>query len=86
MSKEEKLIDKLQYDFFYYGIDNNKTIITTVLEYINNNQDILKDKDIINEFIQIYKNIFISNKKLNESKNFNLELINDHESDNEYVI
>ncbi|CAG8826643.1 13105_t:CDS:1, partial [Cetraspora pellucida] len=84
MSKEEKLSDKLQYDCFYYNNDNDKTIITIVLEYIKNNQEILKDKDIIDEFKQIFKNIYMTNKNLNESKNFNLELNKDHEFDNEY--
>ncbi|CAG8825257.1 14165_t:CDS:1, partial [Cetraspora pellucida] len=79
MSKDEKLSDKLQYDCFYYGNDNDKTIITTVLEYINNNKEILKDKDIIDEFKQIFKNISIFNKNLDE-------LNKDHEFDNEYVV
>ncbi|CAG8709895.1 11012_t:CDS:1, partial [Cetraspora pellucida] len=58
MSKRKKLVDKLQDDLFYYGDDEDKTIIEVVLDYLKNNQKLLQNKDITNKFREIFKDLY----------------------------
>ncbi|CAG8787631.1 18091_t:CDS:2, partial [Cetraspora pellucida] len=42
---KKKLVDKLQDDLFYYGDDEDESIVEVVLDHLKNHQKILKDED-----------------------------------------